>query len=84
MKNITVYIDPVKYQVHRASGTLDKYKSDLVGELVGRVYTPNDETALLRQKEKKPAKFAEYDAYADACVEAVNAEFARLEAEVSR
>lgn len=81
---ITVYVDPVQYKIHRASGTLDRFKSDLVGDLIGKRYTLYDEIALSRQKEEKPEKYAVYDAYADACVEAVNAEFARLEAEVSR
>lgn len=77
--NITVYVDPIQYKIHRASGTLDKFKSDLVGGLVGKRYTLYDEIALIRQKEDKPEKYAIYDAYADACVNAVNAEFARLE-----
>ena len=80
----TIYVDPVQYKIHRASGTLDKLKSDLVGELLGKRYTLFDEIGLIRQKETKPEKYAVYNAYADACVEAVNAEFARREAEVSR
>lgn len=84
MGNITVNVDLIRYRIHRASGTLDRYKSDLVGELIGREYTLNDEIALIRQKEEKPEKYAEYSAYADACVEAVNAEFARCEAEVTK
>lgn len=82
MENIKVYVDPIQYKIHRASGTLDKFKSDLVVDLIGIRYTLYDEIALIRQKEDKPKKYAEYDAYADACVNAVNAEFARLEAEV--
>lgn len=84
MENITIVVDKTKYLIHRASDTLDRLKSDLVGSLIGKRYSLNDEISLIRQKEEKPEKYAEYNAYADACVEAVNAEFARLEAEASR
>lgn len=77
-----VQIDKAKYEIHKASGTLDRYKSDLVGALIGQKYTPNDQTALLRYAIQglKLEKFQEFNAFANECVATVNGWFAECEA----
>jgi len=43
-----------------------EYKAE-VERLVRTRYTASDEIGILRQRETKPAEFAEYDAYVEAC-----------------
>jgi hypothetical protein len=40
-------------------------------------YTPEQEIGIQRQKEKKPEKYAVYDAYVDECIRIVNERFKR-------
>jgi hypothetical protein len=76
-----IQIDKVKYQIHKASGTLDRYKGDLVGALIGQKYTPNDQSALLRYAIQglKLEKFQEFNTFANECVATVNEWFAEME-----
>ena len=74
----------VKYQIHKASGTLDIYKSELVGALIGQRYNINDQIGLLRQQYTKPEKFVAFDNFANECVAMVNKWFAEMEQEVSQ
>ena len=80
---IIIKIDKVKYDIHKASGTLDKYKSDLVGALIGQKYTPNDEKALLRYALQglKLEKFQEFNTFANECVATVNSWFDEIDKE---
>ena len=75
-----IQIDKVKYQIHKASGTLERYKSDLVGALIWQRYNINDQIGLLRQKDTKPEEHAKFDAFANECVATVNGWFAEMEA----
>ena len=75
-----IIVDRVKYLIHKESGTLDRFRGDLVGQLLGRKYTLNDQIALLRQKDDKPDEYAKFTAYADSCVDAVDEAFAKIEA----
>lgn len=72
-------IDKVKYQIHKASGTLERYKSDLVGALIGQRYNINDQIGLLRQQDTKPDEFAAFNTFANECVATVNEWFAEME-----
>lgn len=74
-----IQIDKVKYQIHKASGTLERYKSDLVGALIGQRYTINDQIGLLRQKDTKPEEHEAFNAFANECVATVNGWFAEME-----
>ena len=80
-----VRIDKVKYEIHKASGTLDRYKSDLVGALIGQKYNPNDQTALLRYAIQglKLEKFQEFNAFANECVATVNGWFEEMEKQLN-
>ena len=70
-----VNITKVAYLTHRASGTLEAYKSSLVTKLVRLRYLLSDELAIQRKKDKAPEEFARYDTYAEMCVEAVHQAF---------
>lgn len=74
-----IQIDKVKYQIHKASGTLEKYKSDLVGALIGQRYSINDQIGLLRQQDTKADEYAAFNAFANECVAKVNAWFDEME-----
>lgn len=41
-------------------------------------YSPKQEIAILRQKDRKPEEYAEYDAYVEKCKAEVKAIFATL------
>lgn len=43
--------------------TYDKY----IVYLIRKRYTQNDEFAILRQKDRKPDEYAEYDSYCEQC-----------------
>ena len=43
--------------------TYDKY----IVYLIRKRYTQDDEFAILRQKDRKPDEYAEYDAYCEQC-----------------
>ena len=75
---IIVTINKVAYKNHKASGTLEVYKSDLINGLVRQKYKlPGDELAIMRKKIAKPendaviAEFNEYNAYVESCIIAV-------------
>lgn len=74
-----VKADKVKYLIHKASGTLERYKGELVGALIGKKYSINDQIGLLRQQESKPGEFEEFNKFANECVATVNQWFAELE-----
>lgn len=75
-----IQIDKVKYQIHKASGTLERYKGDLVGALISQKYSINDQISLLRQKDTKPEEHAIFNAFANECVAIVNSWFEEMEA----
>ena len=75
-----IQINKIKYEIHRASGTLDRYKSDLVSALIeAGGYNINDQIGLLRQQSTKPEEFAVFTAFADECVATVDKWFAEME-----
>ena len=45
----------------------EKQYGKLVEKLIRRKYPSRAELAILRQRDSKPAEFAEYDAYCEAC-----------------
>jgi hypothetical protein len=73
-------IDIIAYKTHKASGTLDRYEGDLVGKLVRRRYTLNDELSINRKRDTEPEKFNAFYTYADSCVDTVKQWFAYMEA----
>ena len=75
-------IDKVKYQIHKASGTLERYKGDLVGALIGQRYTINDQIGLLRQQYLKFEEYQKFNEFANECVKTVNVWFEEIEKEL--
>lgn len=73
---MTVMINKTAYEIHRASGTLERYKGDLVGMLIGNKYSINDQIRLLR---KPDAEFEAFNTYAEECVATVNQWFVEME-----
>ena len=78
-----IQIDKVKYQIHKASGTLERYKGALVGALISQKYSINDQIGLLRQQYTKLEEFNEFNEFANDCVATVNGWFANMEIELS-
>lgn len=74
-----IQIDKEKYQIHKASGTLERYKGDLVGALISQRYSINDQIGLIRQQVTKSEEYAEFNRYANECVATVNGWFAEME-----
>ena len=74
-----VKIDKIAYQTHKASGTLEQYKSYRVGALISQQYDINDQIGLLRQKDTKSEKYAAFNSFADECVALVNTWFIEME-----
>ena len=88
MDNITINLTPEVYRIHKANGTLDVLKADLVnGAMRVKYRLAGYEFAIMRKVIKYPnradykAKFDEYNADAEACVEAVDTLFAIFESE---
>lgn len=52
-------------------------KDKTIERLVKLRYTPEQEIGIQRQKERKPEKYAVYDAYVDECIRIVNERFKR-------
>lgn len=78
-----IQIDKVKYQIHKASGTLERYKGELVGALISKKYSINDQIGLLRQQYTKFEEFNAFNEFANDCVATVNGWFANMEIELS-
>ena len=53
---------------------IDKIYKRLVRQKVRRKYDPEDEIAILRQKDTKPEEAAEHDAYVELCKAEAKAE----------
>ena len=52
----------------------DKLYENLIVTKIREKYSLNEELAILRQRDTKPAEFAEYNAYVEECKAAVKAE----------
>lgn len=65
IKNIKL-LDAEDYARIPADKRQDHY-SELVERLIRKRYTVSAEIAILRQRDEKPAEFAEYNAYAEQC-----------------
>lgn len=50
----------------------DSNRDTLISSLIHTRYNVDREIALLRQKETKPAEFAEYDSFAELCKEKID------------
>ena len=55
--------------------------SELVSSYIRERYTLDAELAISRQRDTKPAEFAEYSAYCEACKERASSYIAQVEAQ---
>lgn len=89
MDNITINLAPEVYKIHKANGTLDVLKADLVNGAM-RVEYPlaGYELAIMRKVIKYPdradykAEFDKYNERAEACKAAVDRLYAIFESEI--
>ena len=58
--------------------TYEAVYDSLVEKKIRRKYSQSAEFSILRQKDKKPIEFAEYDAYAEQCKAEVKAEIGKF------
>ena len=88
MDSITINLAPEVYKIHKANGTLDVLKADLVNGAM-RVEYPlaGYELAIMRKVIKYPdradyrAEFNAYNEYAEKCKAAVDTLYAIFESE---
>lgn len=88
MDNITINLTPEVYRIHKANGSLDVLKSDLVnGAMRVKYKLAGYEFAIMRKVIKYPdradykAEFDAYNEYAEKCKAAVDTLFAIFESE---
>ena len=80
-------ISKVDYEIARASGTLDKIRSDEISRLIRKRYRLGAELRLgfnLRREPENPkyiAEFEEHESYVDECKAIVDAEMRAREEE---
>lgn len=78
-------IDKVKYELARASGTLELLRGDEISRRVRKKYTLGAETRIVCNMISEPsnskyiAEFVEHEEYVEACKAQVDAEFAEAE-----
>ena len=73
-------IDRVKYEIHKASGTLERYRGMLVAdELNHEGYDINYQIAIGFDKDTKPEEYNTYQAIRARCKVRVDGWFAEME-----
>lgn len=65
MKKIDIKLLKANYKNH--PDVVRKAYEKLVEARIEERYTVKQEIAIIRQKDRKPEEFAEYDAYVEAC-----------------
>lgn len=60
-------MDKRKIRLARLNGNAQSLYHALVEEKIRARYTVGDELAVVRQRDRKPQEFAEYDAYCEKC-----------------
>jgi hypothetical protein len=68
------YIRLAKKIIEADPTTRDKFYKQFVVEKIREKYSLNEELAILRQRDTKPAEFEEYNAYVEKCKAEVKAE----------
>ena len=60
-------MDKRKIRLARINGNAESIYHELVEEKIRMRYTLGEELAIVRQRDRKPQEFAEYDAYCEKC-----------------
>ena len=66
------------YKLAELNGTIDCLYGDVVNGYVRSRYSVSEEISVIRQREEKPAEFAEYYTFVEQCKARAKAEFAEL------
>ena len=73
-------IDRVKYEIHKASGTLERYRGLLIAEELNALgYDINYQIAIGFDKDTKPEEYNAYQAIRAQCKARVDGWFAEME-----
>jgi hypothetical protein len=75
-------MDKKRYLIHKANGTLERFRGDEISRLIRKKYPLSAQIALLMDRDTKPEEFKEYQAYRQECKEKVDAEIEKIKAEV--
>jgi hypothetical protein len=65
------------FMIAERDGQLERVKSLAIENRIREKYSISDEFAILRQRDRKPKEFAEYDAFVEQVKAEVNAEIER-------
>ena len=60
-------MDKRKIRLARLNGNAESLYHELVEEKIRLRYTVGEELAVVRQRDRKPQEFAEYDSYCEKC-----------------
>ena len=60
-------MDKRKIRLARLNGNAESLYHELVEEKIRLRYTVGEELAVVRQRDRKPQEFAEYDRYCEEC-----------------
>ena len=60
-------MDKKKIRLARLNGNAQSLYHELVEEKIRARYTVGEELAVVRQRDRKPQEFAEYDSYCEKC-----------------
>ena len=60
-------MDKRKIRLARINGNAERLYHELVEEKIRAKYAVGDELAIVRQRDRKPQEFAEYDDYCEKC-----------------
>lgn len=59
-------------ELARKNGTLERIRGAQIDRLIGMRYSISEQIAILRQRDVKPAEFAAFNDYAEACKRTVD------------
>ena len=73
-------MDKSKYLIAKKNGKLEKLRSDEISRRISAKYSLNDQIAILMDKDTKPKKWNDYQAFRARVKADVDTEFAEIEA----
>lgn len=76
-------IDKVKYELAKASGTLELLRGDIISERIRKKYPFSAQIALLMDKDLKYDEWCEYQAFRSIVKREVDAELAEMENQIN-
>jgi hypothetical protein len=72
-------IDKVKYELAKASGTLELVRGDEISRLIRTKYPLSAQIAILMDRDAKPVEYEAYQAFRAECKAKVDAEIEDME-----